>query len=119
MVILGLLKIFVSLILGKSLEEILKKFPLSILGILLVSGGMELAIHGLSVIKENGYTIVNVPEQESSNLVVFTISTGITFQLNTFYGYIYGMLLYYYYYYYPLLIGGMIANSSDENISIE
>jgi hypothetical protein len=111
MVILGVFKILISVLLGNCLDQVLSKFPIPILGILLLSSGIELSIHGLKSLQTN-----------ENNLVIFLIGTSMTLQLNTFYGYVSGLFIHSYYTCidnYPLLMGGMMAISSEECNSLE
>ena len=80
-VILGVIKLLVGLFLGVSAMQLIQLYPLSILGIMLIFAGYELAR----------------PARDQKQLVgiIITISTalGIIF-LNTLYGFLIGLLVY-------------------------
>ncbi len=80
-VILGVIKLFVGLFLGVSAMQLIQLYPLSILGIMLIFAGYELARPARD------------QKQFREILVAISTALGIVF-LNTLYGFIIGLIFY-------------------------
>ena len=87
MLVLGIFKIIVAIFMGYSLNQILDRFPRSVMGMLLIGSGVELATHGMKKLPTtNGQGL-------ETHKTVFTISVATVMATNTFYGYLIGILL--------------------------
>jgi len=119
MIILGIFKVLVSLLFGNSLQEILTLFPVSLLGILLIGGGIELGSHSL---KKNENNKNNDSDNENKTKFlngVFIVSVGTIISTNTLYGYLVSMFLYYlystYYLYYSIYSNYSLSATNRRN----